>query len=316
MTMKEVLVMHPPRPKAMAQLETTYRLHRYDEADDKPAFLAMIGAQCQAVVTNGHVPLTSAQIDQMPNVGIVACSSAGFESIDANALQNRGIAFTNSSDALADDVADTALMLTLAARRQLVAAHAYVTSGDWGKHGMYPLMSAMNDKRVGLVGLGVIGKAIAKRFEPIVHAIGYTARSEKPVDYTYHTDTLSLAAWSDILVVIVPGGDATKGLISGEVLTALGPTGTLVNVARGSVVDEPALIKALASGALGSSGLDVYLNEPTPDPALTALPNVTSYPHHASGTVETRDAMAQTVVDNLAAHFASEPLLNAVFPAP
>lgn len=315
MTQRDVLVMQAPRPKAMAQLQANYRLHRFDQADDKAAFLAEIGANCEAVVTNGHVPLTREQLGQMPNLGIVACSSAGFESIDAEALREHGIAFTNSSDALADDVADLALLLTIAARRQLVAAHAYVASGEWGRQGMYPLMSAMKGKRVGIVGLGTIGKAIARRFEPLGLEIGYTARSEKPVEYAFHATPLSLAQWSDILVVIVPGGAETEGLISREVIEAVGPTGTIVNVARGSVVDEPALIDALRSGTLGSAALDVFLNEPAPDPALTGLPNVTLYPHHASGTVETRDAMAQTVVDNLAAHFAGEPLLNPVFPA-
>lgn len=316
MTMHEVLIMAPPRPKAMAQLEARYQLHRFDLAGDKAAFLAEVGAHCEAVVTNGHAVLNSDHIAQLPNVGIVACSSAGFETIDDAALRKAGIALTNSSNALADDVADVALMLTLAARRQLVAAHAYVTSGDWGREGMYPLLSTIKGKRAGIVGLGVIGKAIARRFEPLGLEIAYTARSEKPVNYEYFPDTLSLAAWSDILVVIVPGGAATQGLISCEVIHAVGRSGTLVNVARGSVVDEPALIEALQSGSLGSAGLDVYLNEPNPDPDLTTLQNVTLYPHHASGTVETRDAMAQTVVDNLAAHFAGEPLLNAVFTTP
>jgi lactate dehydrogenase-like 2-hydroxyacid dehydrogenase len=313
MSQRDVLVMAAPRPKAMAQLEASYHLHRFDLADDKPAFLAEIGSQCQAVVTNGHTELTRAQIAQLPNVGVVACTSAGFETIDDAALRDAGIALTNSSDALSDDVADVALMLALAARRQLVAAHAYVTSGDWGRQGMYPLLSTLTGKRAGIVGLGTIGTAIAKRFEPLGLDIGYTARSAKPVDYAFFPDTLSLAQWSDILVVIVPGGAATQGLISREVIHAVGPTGTIINVARGSVVDEPALIAALCDGQLGSAGLDVYLNEPNPDPALSALANVTLYPHHASGTLETRDAMAQTVVDNLAAHFAGQPLLTPVF---
>ena len=313
MNKHEVLVMAPPRPKAMAQLEATYHLHRFDLADDKKAFLSDVGAHCKAVVTNGHTDLTRSQIAQLPNVGVVTCSSAGFETIDDTALRDHGIALTNSSAALSNDVADVALMLTLAARRQLVAAHAYVATGDWERLGMYPLLSTLAGTCVGIVGLGTIGTAISKRFEPFEVEIGYTARSQKSVDYTYFADTLSLAKWSDILVVIVPGGDETRGLISKDVIKAVGPKGTIVNVSRGSVVDELALVHALQNGTLGSAALDVYLSEPNPDPALTALPNVTLYPHHASGTVETRDAMAQTVVDNLAAHFAGEPLLNSVF---
>lgn len=312
MSKPDVMVLSPARPSAMAQLEAAYMLHRCDLAEDKQAFLQEFGPRCSAVVTDGHTPLTHAQLAHMPELGVVTCSSAGFESIDTDALSERGIALTNSAIALRDDVADAALMLTLAARRQLVAAHDYVRSGAWGRDGMYPLLSAMRGKKAGIVGLGTIGQAIARRFEPLGLEIGYTARSEKPVPYLYEPKLPALAAWADILVVIVPGGDETRGLISRDVLAALGPTGTLINVARGSVVDETALIEALKSGALGSAGLDVYLNEPDPDPELVSLPNVTLYPHHASGTVETRDAMAQTVVDNLAAFYAGRPLVSPV----
>jgi len=316
MAKRDVLVMVAARPKTMAQLEAAYTLHRYDQAKDKAAFLAEVGERCVAIVTNGHEPLGRSHLDRLPNLEIVGCFSAGFESIDVDALTERGIPLTNSSEALFDDVADIALLLTLATHRHLVAGHAYVRSGEWGRKGMYPLLSCIKGKRAGIVGLGRIGQAIASRFEPLGLEIGYTARSAKPVRYAYHADVLSLASWSDILVVVVPGGPETQGLISREVMEALGPAGTLINIARGSVVDEAAMIEALRSGALGSAGLDVYLNEPNPDPALTELPNVTLYPHHASGTVETRDAMSQLVVDNLAAHFRGEPLLTPVNAVP
>lgn len=309
---REVLVMHAQRPAAMAQLEAAYTLHRYDQADDKAAFLKEFGPRCEAVATNGHEPLQAAHLEHLPNVGIVGCSSAGFEDIDVDALTARGIHFTNASDALCDDVADVAVMLTLACRRQLVPAHDYVRSGAWGREGMYPLMSAMKGKRAGILGLGTIGMEIARRFTPMRLDIGYVARSEKDVPYQRFADATSLAEWSDILVAIVPGGPETQAMVNAEVLKALGPNGTFINVARGSVVDEAALIDALKSGALGSAGLDVYLNEPHPDPELVSLPNVTLYPHHASGTVETRDAMAQLVVDNLAAYFEGTPLLTPV----
>lgn len=312
MTTPEILVMQAPRPKAMAQLEAAYVLHRWDEAEDKAAFLAEVGPRCRGIATNGHVPLGAADLAHLPALEIVACSSAGFEAIDVGALAARGIAFTNSSAALLDDVADVALMLTLAARRELIPAHDYVRSGAWGREGMYPLLSSMRGKRAGIVGLGQIGSAIARRFEPMGLEIGYTARSAKPVGYHWLADPVSLAEWADILVLVVPGGPATEKLIGRAALDALGPAGTLVNVARGSVVDEPALVAALSEGRLGSAGLDVFWDEPTPDPALVALPNVVLYPHHASGTVETRDAMAQLVVDNLAAQFAGRPLLTPV----
>ncbi len=308
----DVLMLYPTRPKAMAALETSYALHRYDTALDKAAVLAAAGPVCRAIVTNGHASLTREMLAQLPKLEIVACSSAGYESIDVAALTERGIRLTNTSAALYDDVADTALLLMLAARRDLVRAHAYVASGDWGRKGMYPLQSSIRGKRVGIVGMGTIGKAIARRCELLGVGIAYYARSDKGVPWRFVPDLEALARDSDILIVIVPGGPETERLIDARILAALGPAGTLINVARGSVVDEDALIAALSTGALGSAGLDVFRNEPDPDPALTALPNVTLYPHHASGTEETRDAMAQLVVDNLAAFYAGRPLLTPV----
>lgn len=308
----DVLMLYPTRPKAMAALEATYALHRYDTAADKAAVLAAAGPVCRAIVTNGHASLTREMVAQLPKLEIVACSSAGYESIDLAALTDRGIRLTNTSAALYDDVADMAILLMLAARRDLVRAHAYVASGDWGRQGMYPLQSSIRGKRVGIVGMGTIGKAIARRCEPMGVEIAYYARSDKGVPWRFVADLEALARESDILIVIVPGGPETEKLIDARILAALGPTGTLINVARGSVVDEEALIAALGSGTLGSAGLDVFRTEPNPDPALIALPNVTLYPHHASGTEETRDAMAQLVVDNLAAFYAGRPLLTPV----
>lgn len=312
MTKHDVLIMAPPLDKAMAQLTASYQLHRYDQASDKTAFLTEYGSRCGAIVTNGHTNLTRAHLDCLPNVRIVACSSAGYETIDTAALAERGIALTNSSDALLDDVADLALLLTLAARRQLVPAHDYVRSGNWARNGMYPLLTSIKGKNAGIVGLGKIGQAIARRFEPLGLTIGYTARSQKDVGYRFYNNVETLASWADILVVVLPGGHGTQGLISRPVLEALGSSGTLINVGRGSVVDETALIELLRSSQLASAGLDVYSNEPNPNPELISLQNVVMYPHHASGTVESREAMAQTVVDNLAAHFSEQHLPNQV----
>lgn len=316
MTKIEVLVLYPARPTAMSQLEEVYHLRRLDEADDKPAFLAEYGPHCRAIVTNGHASLSREDLEHLPKLEIVACSSAGFDTIDVDALKERGIAFTNTSDALFDEVADVALMLTIATRRQLVNAHAYVKSGDWGRKGPYPLLSSMRGKKAGILGLGQIGQAIAKRFEPMGLEIAYSTRRPKDSPYTYFSDPIALASWADILLLAIPGGPDTTGFVGAEMLDALGPEGTLINIARGTVVDEPALIEALASRRLGSAGLDVFLNEPRPDSRLVELSNVTLYPHHASGTVETRDAMAQLVVDNLDAHFAGRALLTPVFKLP
>ncbi|TCS66498.1 lactate dehydrogenase-like 2-hydroxyacid dehydrogenase [Primorskyibacter sedentarius] len=309
----EVLVLAPTRPRAWAQLEEAYTLHRYDEAEDKAGFLAEHGPKCRAIVTNGHETLTRQMVEAMPNLGIVACSSAGYEAIDVDALTDNSVKLTNTSPALCDDVADTAVMLMLAARRGLIDAHAYTSSGDWGRKGMFPLQHAIKGARLGIVGMGTIGQAIAARCAVMGMDIAYFGRRKKPgIDYPYVADLTALAAQSDVLVLAIAGGDATRGLVDAAALDALGPDGLLVNIARGTVVDEAAMIDALKSGRLGRAALDVYLNEPEPDPALTCLPNVTLYPHHASGTVETRDAMAQMVVDNLAEFYANRPLLSAV----
>ena len=311
----DILVMTPIREPAMSRLAQAYALHRHDGLDPEAAaaLLARVGGRIRAVVTNGHTPLDAALIAALPALEIVASVSAGVESIDARALADRSIPLTNSSPALLDDVADTAMMLTLAARRDLVRAHAYTASGDWARHGMYPLQSRTAGTRMGIVGMGHVGQAIARRAAAANIQIAYHGRRAKPgLDWRFEPDLVRLARDSDILVAAVAGGPDTRGLISGEVLAALGPRGTFVNVARGSVVDEAALIALLSSGGLGSAGLDVFLNEPRPDPRLTALANVTLYPHHASGTVETRDAMAMLVVENLAAHFAGRALLTRV----
>jgi lactate dehydrogenase-like 2-hydroxyacid dehydrogenase len=306
------MMLYPQRPDAMAQLEAAYTLHRFDQAQDKGAFLAEFGPRCRAIVTNGHAKLDRSMLDAMPNLGIVACSSAGFETFDLAGLAMRGISLTNTSAALSDDVADAAIMLLLAARRNLVDAHAYVRSGDWARKGMFPLQHTITGRRLGVVGMGTIGRAIAKRACALNMKVGYWNRSAKDVPWDYQADLLALARDSDNLVVIVAGGEGTRGLISAEVMDALGPQGLLINVSRGSVVDEKAMIAALAEGRLGAAALDVYADEPNPDSRLVGLPNVTLFPHHASGTVETRDAMAQLAVDNLAAFYAGKPLLTPV----
>ncbi|MEI4488726.1 2-hydroxyacid dehydrogenase [Frigidibacter sp. MR17.14] len=311
----DVLVAYPLMPAFMEELEATYTLHRLDKAEGpaRAALMEKAGPLCRAMVVNGHVTVDAAMLDRLPALELAACSSAGFDLMDLPEMTRRGIRLTNTSDALVNEVADMALLLMLAARRRLIEADAYVRSGDWGRQGMFPLTRAGAAKRAGIVGLGNIGQAIAKRCAVLGMEIGYSGRSPKPgVDHAYFPDPVALAGWADVLLVATPGGAATEGLISAEVLKALSPEGTLVNVARGTVVDEPALIAALREGTIASAGLDVYLNEPTPDPDLTALPNVVLYPHHSSGTRETRDRMARMTLDNLAAFYAGKPLLTPV----
>jgi lactate dehydrogenase-like 2-hydroxyacid dehydrogenase len=312
MTKPDVMMLYPQRPTAMEQLEAAYTLHRWDLAEDKPGFLARHGASCRAIATNGHAPVSREMIDAMPALEIVACSSAGFEAFDVAALAERRIALTNTSVALSGDVADTAIMLMLAARRSMVQADAYVRSGDWARRGMFPLQRTLFGRSLGIVGMGTIGQAIARRAEAMDLRVSYWNRRPKDLPWPFQPDLAQLARECDNLIVIVAGGEGTRHLIDATVMEALGPDGLLVNVSRGSVVDEEALIVALTDGRLGSAALDVYASEPDADARLTALPNVTLYPHHASGTVETRDAMAQLLVDNLAAYYSKRPLLTPV----
>lgn len=311
----DVIVAYPLRPRFMAELSARHTLHRLDLAEgaEREAVLDAAGPVATAMVVNGHVTVDRALLDRLPALRLAACSSAGYDLMDVAEMTRRGIALTNTSVALVDDVADMGFLLTLAARRRLIEADAYVRSGDWGRKGMFPLTTSAAGKRAGIVGLGNLGAAVAKRYEAIGLEVGYSGRKPKPgVAYRYFPDPVALAGWADILLVSTPGGVETEGLISAEVLDALGPSGSFVNIARGSVVDEAALIAALREGRIASAGLDVYRDEPGPDPELTALPNVVLYPHHASGTEETRDAMAQLTLDNLAAFFAGEPLLTRV----
>jgi lactate dehydrogenase-like 2-hydroxyacid dehydrogenase len=189
---------------------------------------------------------------------------------------------------------------------------AYVKSGEWAQKGMMGLTTTLSGKTIGIVGLGRIGREVADRARAFKMRVAYTGRSKQDVPFEYVPDLRDLARASDVLMLTVPGGAATRNLIGQPELEALGPDGWLVNMSRGSVVDEPALIDALKAGTIRGAGLDVYWNEPNVDPDLVALHNVVFYPHHSSGTVETRAAMSQLVVDNLAAHFAGQPLLTPV----
>lgn len=308
-----VLMLSGTRPPALERLEAGYSLHRAApgsaELDD---VIARHGAEIRAISANGSVPIDAALLDRLPALEIVSCGSAGYEGFDVAALKARGVIMTNAAPALSQEVADMALLLAQAGWKRFVAADAWVRDGSWAREGDFPLQRGFRGRRLGIVGMGVIGHAIAELAGVLGLNASYWSRSKKDIGLPFQPDLVQLAAESDILVVIVPGGDGTRGLISAEVMDALGPEGLLVNVARGSVVDEPALIAALEEGRLGGAALDVYENEPDPDKRLTRLANVTLSPHQGSGTVETRDAMAALMVDNLDAHFAGRPLTGQV----
>ncbi|MBV1790688.1 2-hydroxyacid dehydrogenase [Marinobacterium sp. D7] len=311
----DLLVVWPNRPEQMKLLDETYRLHRYDLAspDEKEMMLKELAPRIRGVVTTHGGGFERSLLERLPNLEIVASSSVGLDTLCVDACRARGIAVTNTPDVLTDDVADMAMLLILATLRRLLPGVAWIKNGAWLEKGMMPLNTSLKGKTLGIVGLGRIGRAIAQRAEVFGMKVCYCGRRRQGgVAYPYYDDLVTLARDVDILAPVVPGGADTEGLIGREVLSALGPNGYIINISRGSVVDEVALVELLKTGGLAGAGLDVFADEPHVPPELLEMDNVVLQPHCASGTVETRGAMAQLVVDNLAAHFAGRPLLTPV----
>ena len=292
----------------MEELERDYVVHRLWDAADRQALLKAVGRDIRAIATKGDLGASAELMTALPNLEIVSCYGVGTDAIDLSHARSHGIRVTNTPDVLTDDVADIAIGLLLAAARQIAQGDVFVRAGTWSKRAM-PLVTRVSGKKVGLVGMGRIGQAIGQRAAAFGCEIGYFARHKREeVGFAFQPDLLALAAWADFLVVIVPGGEATRNIIDADVLKALGPRGILVNVSRGSTVDEPALIAALEGRMIQAAGLDVFWNEPDIDARFLSLDNVVLHPHHGSGTVETRQAMGKLVRENLAAHFSGAPL--------
>lgn len=261
----------------------------------------------------GHLAFGAEQMDQLPNLELVANFGVGYDAIDTAAASARGIKVTNTPDVLNDDVADLAVLLLLAQGRKFEQASQWARDGSWAAKGEYPLARKISGGKVGILGLGRIGREIADRMAAFKMDVHYFARSEKETpNWTYHSDPVALAAAVDYLVVALVGGEETKGFVSKEVLEALGPNGILVNISRGTTIDEEAMIQALSNGSLGGAALDVFLNEPNIDPRFYSLDNVTIQPHQGSGTVQTRADMGQLQRDNMSAQLAGKPLFTAV----
>jgi hydroxypyruvate reductase 2 len=304
--MIDLLQLVPLRPKIQKELEARYRLHGIKELDK-------VAGIVRGVVTNGHHGPDKALFDRLPKVEIVVSASVGYDGIDVEYGRSKGIPVCNTPDVLNDDVADLAIALMIMTARRLVVVDRYVRSGQWAKKGEHELAYRASGKRVGILGLGRIGKAIAQRAVAMENSVAYHSRRPvKDVPYKYYDSPVELAKNSDFLVVIMPATPETTKLVNREVMEALGPTGILVNVARGAIVDEEALVQALKSGKLGGAGLDVFVNEPHVPQELFAMDNVVLTPHVGSGTHETRDAMSRLCLDNLDAHFAGKPLLTQI----
>jgi lactate dehydrogenase-like 2-hydroxyacid dehydrogenase len=299
-TARRVLQVGPLKPSLADTLRTDYGAAALpDEPADRERFLAEHGAEVTAVVTSGRTGVDAALMSRLPNLGAVVNFGVGYDTTDTTAAAERGVLVSNTPDVLTDCVADTAVGLTIDTLRHFSAADRYVRAGRWPADGNYPLTRQVSGKRVGIIGLGRIGEAIAARLSAFGCAISYHNRRQKDSPYTYVGSPVELARRVDVLVIAAAGGAGTRNLVDANVLDALGPDGYLVNIARGSVVDEPALVEALTEGRLAGAGLDVFADEPQVPAALLAMDNVVLLPHVASGTVETRAAMEELTLRNL-----------------
>jgi lactate dehydrogenase-like 2-hydroxyacid dehydrogenase len=283
-----------PSPALRGQLAARFRLH-----EGTPP------AGTRAILGGGMTVVDAALLDRLPALEIVAINGVGYEGLDLDALAARGIRVSTTPDVLTDDVADLAIGLMLAAERRIAANDRLVRAGGWAA----PLARRASGRRIGIFGMGAIGRAIAARAEPFAGEILYCARSAKPgLPWRFVADIGALAEASDVLILIAPGGAGTRHVVDAGVLERLGPDGVLINVARGTLVDEAALIEALETGRIAGAGLDVFADEPHVPEALCRMDQVVLSPHQGSATQETRGAMAALALANLDAHFAGLPL--------
>lgn len=307
----DILIVSPWYRPAMDELDQHFAVHKLWEAADEDALLASLRERCVGIA--GSSVCDAELMDALPNTRVIAHFGVGFDGVDVAAATERGIRVSNTPDVLSDEVADFAIALTLATLRHVPQGDRYVRQGRWEREGNMPLAQRMWGRKIGIVGLGRIGTEIARRCEAFKMDISYHARRPRRAAYRYYASLIDMARDVDILLVIVPGGAATRHLINAAILDALGPNGTLINVARGSVVDEDALVQALEDGRLGAAGLDVFEAEPRVPPALIAMTeNVVLQPHQASATHETRLAMGRLLLENLLAGVEGRPLITPV----
>jgi len=296
-------------PALEASLAEEFDVHGLWNEQDPHTFLQRHGAAFSGLVTSAPVGANAELIHALPKLEVISSFGVGFDKIDLDAAKRRGIRVSYTPDVLNECVADLAFGLLIDVARGISAADRYVRRGDW-LNGRFPVMSRVSGKRLGIVGLGRIGQAIVKRAGGFDMEVAYMNRKPAPAPYRFEPSLAALAEWADFLVVAVAGGESTKGLISREILAALGPSGFLINVSRGTVVDEGALVDALRGRAIAGAGLDVFENEPHVPAALLGLDNVVVLPHIASGTAETRGAMADLVLANLRSYFSTGELIT------
>jgi len=311
MMQPEILVTAPLPPFLYDPLKADYRCHDYYTASHKPGLLAAEGARIRGLVQGGGTVTPPSLLEALPKLEIISVFGVGYDGVPVDYCKQRGIKVTNTPDVLTDDVADVALALIMMTGRGFVRLNRFVQAGEWLKRGP-ELTTKLAGRRVGILGLGRIGKAIAKRVSSLGMEVAYTGRTKQDVPYRYVPDLKKLASESDFLVVASPGGAATRNIVNAEVLAALGKKGTLINIARGSIVDEPALVAALQAGTIKAAGLDVFADEPRIPDALFAMENVVLLPHVGSATHETRKAMGDLCKANLDAWFTSGKVVTLI----
>ena len=294
------------------RFDELFDVHVWFDQQDPDAFVADQGSGVLAIVTDGHWGVPDQLLARLPNLKVVSSYGVGYDAIDADDAAARGILVSHTPNVLNDEVADTAIMLWLATSRRLIQADKWARSGQWERKGAFPLTRSVQKRQVGILGMGRIGETIAKRAIGFDATIHYHSRAPKDVNFIYHSTVNDLAAAVDVLFVITPGGTATTHLVNTDVINALGPQGILINVSRGSVVDETALIAALQERRLGSAALDVFEHEPTIPDALKTMENVVLAPHIGSASVETRQAMGDLTCDNLERYFQDQTVVTPV----
>ncbi len=314
MSSEHITVLIPGRihPHVRARLVERFDLVEIENAEAVDRLTADVRGKVRGAAVSGRFP--ASLIAALPNLAVIGSFGVGYDGVDVKAAAARGIVVTNTPDVLNDEVADTTVALLLNTLRQFPAAETYLRAGRWAAEGPFPLSPmSLKGRRIGIHGLGRIGLEIAARLVPFKVEISYhTRRPRSDVSFAYHDSLLGLAHAVDTLISIVPATPETKGSINADVLDALGPEGVLINVGRGSTVDQPALIRALQDGKIAAAGLDVYADEPQVPPDLIGLENVSLLPHVASASVPTRNAMADLVADNLVAWFETGKALTPV----
>jgi hydroxypyruvate reductase len=312
MNKREIIITARGHAGTMATLQSEFTAHLLADAPDRNAFLKQHAPLVRGLATFGPMPVDGRLMDALPELEIISNFGVGVDAINLEDARERKIIVTNTPDVLNDCVADTALALVMNTLRKFPQSEAYLRAGHWASRGPYPLTTSLGGKTLGILGLGRIGEAIARRAIACGMKIRYHNRNKKDVPYPYDPDPATLARNSDVLMVVTPGGPETNRLVDSKVLDALGPDGYLVNIARGSIIDEPVLLRYLQEKKIAGAGLDVFADEPRVPPEFFTLDNAVLFPHVGSATVETRKAMGDLQIENLRRHFAGKPVLTRV----